>query len=525
MGRSDVTAHLYSTFEQSRRRLSPSSAVPVAALVTASLVAGLLGAFAGRIAASDQPVLALLVPLALVPVLVWRHPRLGIYVLAVGAVVVEQFEYQVADRPGALTAKIPFFEGLAPDIGVSAVEILLVLVVVAAVLQAVRDRRDWVWGSPLALLVGLVVALVVAYFALGVIRGGDVRMALWEIRPYAYLAVSYFLARTLLTRPSHVRPLLWVLVLGAGFKAAYGIYLWLPVRDMDPRPESILAHEESFFFGLFAVATVGMWLFGITGRLRIVATLLLPIVLFADMANSRRTAWLILGAALLVMFVVAAVALPARRKAIMAMFAVGAIAAAVYVPAFWNASGTIAQPARAIRSQIAPDARDEASNQYREIETYNLLVRIGETRSTGLGYGIPITYSGLIDLSDSNPLIRFVPHNTVLYVWMRMGLVGMLVFTLLITQGAMLASRLGRMAKDRESSYLGALVASAVVAYAAMGLVDYGFFWFRNALMIGLLLGVTDALLRSAQERRPDVRASLDPTDPARPVALTGTAS
>jgi hypothetical protein len=289
--------------------------------------------------------------------------------------------------------------------------------------------------------------------------------------------------------------MLWILVVGAGFKAAYGVYLWTTIRNLDPRPERVLAHEESFFFGLFIFATVGMWLFGVRGKLRTVATLLLPIVVFAAMANSRRAAWLILGVGLLVMLVTAAVRLPHRRKPILAVFVIGAVAAAIYIPAFWNSSGTIAQPARAVRSQISPDPRDELSNQYREIETYNLLVRIGEKRSTGLGFGIPITYTGLVDLSDTNPLIRFVPHNTVLYVWMRMGFVGMVLLTLLIAYGAMSASRLSG-ARSHEVAFVGALAASATVAYAAMGTVDYGFFWFRNAIMLGILLGVVDSLLR-----------------------------
>lgn len=483
-----------------RQPLSSALLSPVL-LVGSSVLAVALGAFAGQLASGSTPVLAVAVPLVLLPVLVWRNPVIGIYILVVGAVVIEQFEYDIAGRPGAQTAKIPFFEGVVPGLGISAVEILLALIAVTVLLQAVRDRWHWLWSSRLAVLMLLVLVLVVVYFGLGLSRGGDLRMALWEVRPYFYLALSYFLARTLVTRASQVRPMLWILVVGAGLKAAYGVYLWTTIRNLDPRPERVLAHEESFFFGLFIFATVGMWLFGVRGKLRVVATMLLPVVVFAAMANSRRAAWLILGVGLLVMLVTAAVRLPNRRKPILAVFVVGAVAAAIYVPAFWNSSGTIAQPARAVRSQIAPDPRDELSNQYREIETYNLLVRIGERRSTGLGFGIPITYTGLVDLSDSNPLIKFVPHNNVLYVWMRMGFIGMVLFTLLVAYGAMSASRLSA-ARSREVAFIGALTASGTVAYAAMGTVDYGFFWFRIAIMLGILLGVVDSFLRRAD---PDV--------------------
>lgn len=500
---------------------APPRGVSTLLLGGVSVLALGFGLLAGRLGAGDTPVLALLVPLALVPVVVWRNPIVGLYIVLIGAVVIEQFGYDIAGRPGARTAEIPFFEGIVPGLGISAVEILLALIALTVLLQAVRDRWHWLWSSRLAVLMLLVLALVVVYFGLGVSRGGDLRMALWEVRPYVYLALAYFLARTLVTRASQVRPMLWILVLGAGFKAAYGVYLWTTIRNLDPRPERLLAHEESFFFGLFIFATVGMWLFGVRGKLRVVATMLLPVVVFAAMANSRRAAWLIFGVGLLVMLVTAAVRLPHRRKPILAVFVIGAVAAAIYIPAFWNSSGTIAQPARAVRSQIAPDPRDEMSNQYREIETYNLLVRIGEKRSTGLGFGIPITYTGLVDLSDSNPLIRFVPHNTVLYVWMRMGYLGMVLFTLLIAYGAMSASRLSA-ARSREVAFIGALTASATVAYAAMGTVDYGFFWFRNAIMLGILFGVVDSFLRRADSDDEGMLPELAKRGTPRAPELTG---
>ena len=75
--------------------------------------------------------------------------------------------------------------------------------------------------------------------------------------------------------------------------------------------------------------------------------LFLPIVLLCDMVNSRRTAWFIIFFAIAVMLVVAAVAVPRRRKRIIAVGLVAALAAMVYLPVFWSKNGTLAQPARA----------------------------------------------------------------------------------------------------------------------------------------------------------------------------------
>ena len=45
--------------------------------------------------------------------------------------------------------------------------------------------------------------------------------------------------------------------------------------------------------------------------------------------------------------------------------AVALVVSAVYFPAYWNKTGGLAQPARALRSMVAPDPRDALSDLYR----------------------------------------------------------------------------------------------------------------------------------------------------------------
>ena len=85
------------------------------------------------------------------------------------------------------------------------------------------------------------------------------------------------------------------------------------MRNQLPRPDFVVGHEEAFFFALFIILTLSLWLFRIPGRLRTTATILLPLVLVADLVNSRRAAWLILGGALIALTAVTMAAVPARR--------------------------------------------------------------------------------------------------------------------------------------------------------------------------------------------------------------------
>jgi len=109
------------------------------------------------------------------------------------------------------------------------------------------------------------------------------------------LSATYLLAWTLLSTRRALDAVLWTLVLGTGFKALQGTYIFLAyARRMRPRPETILGHEEAFFFCLFVVITAALWLYSLRGPLRTTATALLPVVFVADLANARRVAWLLL---------------------------------------------------------------------------------------------------------------------------------------------------------------------------------------------------------------------------------------
>lgn len=466
-------------------------AVPVAVLAL------LLSSLAGVLAGSSTPALALILPVVLVPVWVWAKPRIVVYLLFAASVTVEQSPYAVGPRSGAATANIPLFQGALPA-GVNPAELLLLLGLLVVLMQAVRDREAWLYRTPVQLAMRVVIVFVGVYLVLGLARGGSPHMAVWEVRPFFYLLGAFLLSAALIERFSDVRPLLWILVLGSGAKAFYGILIFLSVRNVSPRPESILAHEESFFFGLYIFATVAMWLFQFKDRLRTVATLLLPLVLVANMVNSRRTAWLILMAGVGVIGIIVVTRVRQRRRLVASLMAVAAVGAAVYLPLFWNKQGTLAQPARAIRSVVAPDERDLSSNVYREIENYNLETQISQTHSTGAGFGIPIQYFGLVDLVEEVPMLAYVPHNGVLYLWWRMGALGVTAFAVLVAQVVISGARLAG-ARNREVAMFGAITAAATVGYVAMGAVDMGFFWFRNALAMGTLMGVTDALSRQVR--------------------------
>jgi O-antigen ligase len=148
---------------------------------------------------------------------------------------------------------------------------------------------------------------------------------------------------------------------------------------------------------------------------------------------------------------------------------------------------------------VAPDPRDASSDLYREQEDANLKYNIGQAGLVGRGFGVPIDYAlPIVDISGIDPLITYVPHNGVLYILMRMGLLGAIAMWALIGTGIIAGCRLARSA-DREIAAVGAVLAGLLVAYALEGATDQGFFFYRIAIVTGGLLGLAEAGRRLAR--------------------------
>lgn len=481
------------------------------------VAAASFGVLASQLVSMDHPAAIASLGLLLVPALVWRWPQASVVVLLLGATLVESFPFTVGTRnAGALTDRIPLYRGLTylrfAGFSVLPIECLLGLILIVCLLKAVLDGTLRLPRSALAKSIAAMDGLIVLGFFIGISHHGDLHKALVEIRPWIYLTVAYQIASMALRTRKAREALLWTLVLGSGFKAVQGAFILSYSLDLKPRPEAILAHEEAFFFGLFIALTAGLWIFQIRGRLRIAATTLVPVVLIVDMGNARRTAWAIIAISLVALLVLAYVALPERRRTLRRLSAVLALASVFYLPAYWNKDGTLAQPARAARSLIAPTARDQSSNQYRNQENVNLIYGIKGGGPLGKGFGVRIQYTGIIDISKTDSFIGYVTHDGPLYLWMRLGIQGEIVFWSMIAAAIIKACQLAR-STNRELAFFGTFVVCGILAYVVQGFYDFGLDFYRIAIMMGFLLGALEAASRTG----------LLPTDQAQtPTAVHG---
>jgi O-antigen ligase len=408
--------------------------------------------------------------------------------------VVLVFESSTADPTFAVATYV--YRGLASwtpiPILITPLEILLILAVIVSLIMPALGTP-----TPARALRWPVAAFTAALafgFVRGFVAGGDMYIGLWEIRYLLYLPACFLIARASIRRPDHVAWLLWaglIAVVAFAFEGAYRKIVLINSGALAVVPEFFYEHEDVIFLAAFLALVVCSFYFRVQTRLRTVGLIAAPVIAYTLLASNRRAGVIVLLVALLA---VGLIVFTERRKAFFASIVPALVVGALYVALFWNATGVLGQPARAIRSLYEPDPRDAASNLYRVLETYNLNLTIHDDPILGVGFGREFKMvATLADLSWW-PFWRFEPHNNVLWIWLKTGAIGYAVFWFLlgsaICRSAIATRRLADPAL--RTAALFCLFSLAVVVVFAY--VDLGFVSARVTIFLGTVLGLVSVL-------------------------------
>jgi hypothetical protein len=336
-----------------------------------------------------------------------------------------------------------------------------------------------------------------AYY--GWLTGGDLKIIVVELRPFIYLFESYLLAYNLVASKRQIRLFIWLVIICAGIKALQGLYLYYHVLHGQLIGDTLMSHEESFFFA--ALLTLA-FLLSIHYRYRpqLIASLIVtPFVFITLVLNDRRADYIALVAGLAAAWALMFITMPRART----YLAIGALLSILlgggYIALFSNSTQGFAAPAHAIVAVFNPapsDLRDAASNQYRIVENTDLKYTVLHNNLIfGLGFGkpylqpIPLT-TLFQNISFSDIYYGYVPHNTIYWIWMRLGFVGFLVFWFLIgsiiVQGSMIARKL----QDPYLRLIAIFIVSVVYIEIVVSYADYQLFFYRNVIYVGLLVGI-----------------------------------
>lgn len=449
--------------------------------------------------------LMLILPAFVVGALVLRSPVLGLYLLFGATLVIPANPFPA---PDSITDNLPFFTNL--NLGISLAEILMLVILVGLVAKLASARAHQSTGrlmTPYLIFVGAIVMGEIN----GLVHGGDFKLSLWELRPQVYGLVVFLVATLLLKDRSQLKVLLAILLVSEAFRAGVGVVRYFFTLDRSSGIyESVLPHEDSYLIGLFLIA-VAIGFIWFRDRLLLLMVVITPLVFMAIVFNRRRAGLPEVGLGIVTVMIAAYIVEPRIRRALVVATVLIAFAGAAFTATFWHQqSGTIAEIIRPIKSRIEPSDRDQSSDLYRLAETANLKFTYRTSPVLGIGFGHPfyIVWQ-TADVSGNDPLYNIIPHNSILWVPMRMGLVGLVTFFGLISMAIIEAIWVMRNIRDKFVRAAVIFALAAVFGELLNGYVDIGLENYRNVIVLGLLLAVINRGAYLAGDPSPQKDAAL----------------
>lgn len=482
------------------RGIQRTQRLQLAATFGLSVVLALLGGLtAVALTESGQSVVIAVCAGAILPILFWRQPAAAIVLMVFFGAAVARYGDPLSTND--ILARVPIWRSLNDAAGLTgvyvlAIELVLGLALLVWIAKEGAARRLEVPRTDLSVSLAIMIGAALLAEFHGLLTHGDFKISLYELRPFVYLAGGYLLASQALRTPAAFQAVLWAFVIGVAYRGLIGTDLARQMADVYPRPNELLEHDESFFFSIYLLLVVCLWVFRRPGWLRRVATALMPFVLYADLSNNRRAAWVILPAGLMILALITWIRHPTRRRMIGWIVAVLLVIGAAYVFAFRYSTSTFGFPAHAIWSNWRPDPRDASSNLYRDLENAALAADIRQDVVFGTGFGHEFGHGWLgFDASSFDPLVFYIPHNSVLWLWVKMGVIGMFAFWWMAGVAVVSAARVARRGEP-DMALLATLGVAAMAGYFFLGWVDVGLAAVRVAVVVGCMLGAVEAAAR-----------------------------
>ena len=343
----------------------------------------------------------------------------------------------------------------------------------------------------------LFVFVLIGALILGRMRGGDLIIALWETRAFAYLIILFMLVPKIIETKEQLQALIWIMIIGVTFKAFQGA-IWFASLGFSfgeyPRVlETLTNHEDPLFFMTLWFLLFGLTIFSYRGKQQKTLWWLLVPLIIGFVAAQRRAMYAALGVALLAFLVLLS---KKDRDKIVKSLSIFLVVFVIYVAAFWNSGYNSASlVALAVRATITGEGgtrgeQDFNSTLYRKIENYNLAYTFRWNPVIGMGFGRPFETPIAIWNINYSKLGQVIPHNQILWIFVKTGTIGGFLFWLFFNSFAFNSARIFTKLSDPYLKAVCAVCIISVVGQLVVSYVDMQLTWYRNMVHLGILMGL-----------------------------------
>ena len=339
----------------------------------------------------------------------------------------------------------------------------------------------------------IISAFLLGGFIYGVGTGGNTNIALWEVRPIFYLPIMLILVSNLIQTREHVTQLVWT-AMGAIFvEGLIGTFHYVfKLRMSLAGVQTITEHSAAIHINTFFVLLLTSWLYKASPSKRFGLLLMVPPVALTYIATQRRSAFLSLGIALLLILILIYIE---KRELFWSIAPIIVVGGLCYLAVFWNSNSAIGLPAQAVKSIIAPDpnSKDASSNLYRELENTNISFTIHNAPLTGVGFGQK--FHIIVPMPDISFFVwwEYIVHNSVLWVWLKTGVLGFIAMIFFMGYSIMTGVRSMRTVVGNDLKAVAVAATLYLVMHYSYAYVDMSWDG-QSMLYVGAMMGLVSRL-------------------------------
>lgn len=360
----------------------------------------------------------------------------------------------------------------------------------------------------------LALGTILAWEVWGIGQHGDVQNSLLQMRVMFYMPLlSLFFAYAFKTTRD-LRTVLFSLLTVGVLRALMTIYYHITImRHLRGETESeggdgyyVMSHSDaSLGAAVLVICIVAIYQMPRFSTY-LQAALVIPVTGLGIVFNNRRIAFVAIGMGLFFSYMAGD---PQFRRRVHRTVLILLPFIVAYVGAGWSAHGAWAAPVKSLRSVVEAD---DSSSETRDIENYNLIQTLKRHKYGGFGFGHEyIEYVRAYDISDFFGSYRYVPHNSILWAWTALGLIGYSLYFSFLVVIVFLAVRTYNAAQNNTQRVFMLHTIGAIIAYYAISYGDMGLQGWMGTFIVASGAGgvASHATLTGAWPVKSSVRSSV----------------
>jgi hypothetical protein len=385
-----------------------------------------------------------------------------------------------------------------PGLKIFGIEVLLVGLIIVRVLTRGRPEERALPGPPKPFVYACLATVGTVLFleVYGIVRGGDTRMSMLMFRPLLLIGIIPLVYAYCARSSRQVPILLGGLVVVAFTRAAFGIYAWATVLKFGIRGTTdlgggayVMTHSDAIF-GATAMSILVTWVI-MQPSMRSMAALSTfgVVILFGMVINNRRITFVSLVAGLALLWIIGD---PLFKARVTRLFRLALPFLLIYLVVGWRIDNAVTRPVQMLKSVFE---QKDASSQTRDIENFNLLYTAKQAPILGSGFGHEYLEKVVAyDISHAFEAYRYVPHNSILWLFSAGGFVGYTGFFMLMFVGLYYAMRLLRKSPPLSERLLAMSTVTSSIAYGMQAWGDMGLGSYMGGLIVCAHFGLVASI-------------------------------